>query len=181
MVLAPARQASRNPAVLPFAPTISSAIRAKVGNSGRMPGRVLPRRDSQTMAAVTRPPAMPFQMMSIRKPTSSRRESRLSVITCDVIEPIHGDVEEPTRQERYNKAKEAENAEVYCAHHRVGAGEIQAHAARHARKVRVFTQCDGDDGRKSGPPQWVRRELRKFSWRQLRRVGEEGVGAHQCG
>src|SRR6202035_1913790 len=69
-----------------------------------------------TMAAVTRPPAMPFQMMSIRQPTPSRPERGLSMITCDVIEPIHGNVEEPTWQERYNKAKEAENAEVYCSH-----------------------------------------------------------------
>src|SRR6202011_3679856 len=54
-----------NPALSPLAPTISSAISAKVGNSGRMPGRVLPRRDSQTIAAVMSPPTTPFQTMSI--------------------------------------------------------------------------------------------------------------------
>src|ERR1700758_4117107 len=65
MVLAPAMQASRNPVSLPLAPTINSAIRAKVGNNGRMPGRVLPRFDSQTIAAVIRPPTMPFQTISL--------------------------------------------------------------------------------------------------------------------
>src|ERR1700749_4067406 len=52
MVLAPAMQASRNPVSLPLAPTINSAIRAKVGNNGRMPGRGLPRFDSPSIAAV---------------------------------------------------------------------------------------------------------------------------------
>jgi hypothetical protein len=46
----------------------------KGGDSGWMPGNVSPRRDSQTIAAVTRPPAMPFQIMSVRNPTSNRAE-----------------------------------------------------------------------------------------------------------
>jgi alkylhydroperoxidase family enzyme len=38
------------------------------------------------------------------------------MITCDVIEPIHGDVEEPTRQERYNKRQRKQKMQKFIVH-----------------------------------------------------------------
>src|SRR3954470_11246944 len=65
MVLAPARQASLNPVGSPFAPTARSAMTAKVGAKGKIPGRIFPRFDARTMRAVTRPPSIPFQTTSM--------------------------------------------------------------------------------------------------------------------
>jgi alkylhydroperoxidase family enzyme len=38
------------------------------------------------------------------------------MITCDVIEPIHDDVEEPTRQERYNKRQRKQKMQKFIVH-----------------------------------------------------------------
>ena len=64
--------------------------------------------------------------------------------------------------------KEIEDAEVYRPHRRIGAGTIQTDAAGNAAKVRVSAQYHGNDGRKSGSAQRLRRELRQLPWRQLR-------------
>jgi hypothetical protein len=94
--LGAAIQACRKPALSCFAPTINSPIRAKVGNSGRMPGTVLPRLESQTIAADTRPPTMPFQAMSIG--ALFGRQAFFGKRQAETLPDLHQRVGEPIDQ-----------------------------------------------------------------------------------
>ena len=53
------------PAGSAFEPTARSAMTAKVGAKGRIPGNTFPRFDARTMSAVTIPPSNPFQTTSM--------------------------------------------------------------------------------------------------------------------
>ena len=118
-----------------------------------------------------------------RQPTSQIAGNRAALfITCDVIEPINGNVEEPARQERYQQGKGT--GKCRSLSFTPSSRRRKNPSRRCAAMQEKFGFLPNVMGTMAENPVLLNgfaAQLRKLPWRQLRRVREAGVAAHQCG